>query len=210
MADEETPKGEDKAFSQADLEAAVAKATEGMKTKMEELLGETKAAKAKAREIEDAKAKAEEEAARKAGDTEALEKSWSEKLAKEVAGRDGEIESLRSVVNSLTVGAEAARLAGEIAVPGSAKVLERFARDRLTVEMDNGQARLRILDADGKPSAMTIDDLKQEFASDDGLKPLIVGSKASGGGAANANGSAGQPVSKLVAKVPKLAELPEK
>ena len=62
----------------------------GLKAKVEELLGEKKAAEKARREAEE-KARAEaEEAARKSGNVEELEKSWSEKYNR----REAELLSL--------------------------------------------------------------------------------------------------------------------
>ena len=66
--------GVDVAALQAELAA--------LKGHHEKLLGETKAAKAKAKEEAEAARVAAEEAARKSGDVSALDKSWQEKYAK--------------------------------------------------------------------------------------------------------------------------------
>ena len=179
-------------FTQEQVEQMIAEATKGLKAKTDELLSETKAAKA-AREAAEAKAQQEaEEAARKAGDTEALEKSWQDKLAKIESAKDEETQSLRSMVESLTVGQQATQIAAELAVQGSATVLERLIAPRLGYEMKDGQARVVVKDAQGKPSALTVEELKAEITADPAYAPLIAASKASGGGAAHANGGAGK------------------
>ena len=195
MSEQDTPKGEAETFSQDQVNemiaAAVEKETGGLKSKVDELLGESKAAKAKAKEEAEARAKAADEAAKKSGDVEALEKSWQEKLAQAERERDAQLSGLQSTVEALTVGSAAKDIAAELAIQGSASVLERIARDRLSVEMTDEGPRVRVKDATGKPSAATLDDLKAELTNDSALKPLIIGGKASGGGAANANGGAG-------------------
>ena len=216
MSDEETPKGEQtpepKTFTEEQVRELLEKETSGLKSKLDELLGEAKTAKQKAKEEAKAREEAAAEAARKAGDVEALEKSWQEKLAKTAAEKDEQLKSLQQTVESLTVGATATALAAELAVQGSASVLERIARDRLTVEMTEEGPKVRVKDASGKPSAATLDDLKAELSNDPALKPLIVGSKASGGGAAGANGGAGKPnglAGAIAAKVPGFSSLPQ-
>lgn len=172
-------------FTSEQVAEMVAKETAGLKAKVDELLGESKSAK-------DAKRKAEEEAAKKSGDIEALEKSWSEKMAAEVSKAQGDADNLRALVDKLTVGATSAKLASELAVPGSAKVLEALIAPRLAAEIKDGEARVVVKDPSGKPSAFTLDDLKAELMKDAALAPILVGSKASGGGAAGGNGGAAQ------------------
>ncbi|MEO1108270.1 MAG: hypothetical protein AAFX90_10140 [Pseudomonadota bacterium] len=197
------------------LEANNAKrdeAEKGLKSKVEELITERKADQAKAKEAEEVAAKAAEEAAKKAGDIEALEKSWGEKLNKAVGDKDAKIAGLEKTVDTLTVGAKATEIAAELAVQGSASVLERIVRDRLSVEMTETGPLIRVKDAQGQPSALSIDELKSELSNDEALKPLIVGSKASGGGAAGAGGGAGKSnglAGAISAAVPGFSNLPK-
>lgn len=191
MAEEETPKGDDKTFSQADMDAAIEKATGGLKAKVEELLGEAKAAKAKAKEEAEAAAKAAEAKAKQDGDVEALTKSWEAKFAKLTAEKDAALEAATGTINTLTVGKTAAELAGQLAVEGSAPVLERIIRDRLAVDMKDGAPVVTVRDAAGKPSALTLQEFTEELKADRALAPLISASRASGGGAASTTGGAG-------------------
>lgn len=174
---------EDVAALKAQLSEAL-KGIEALKAKNEELLGETKAAKQKAREREEAAQKAAEEAAAKSGDVESLTKSWQEKLTKREAELKAEVEKRDAQLMQLTVGATAQNIAGDLAVPGSAGVLAKLVRERLKYE----DGKVAVLDAEGKPSALTVDELKKEIAEDPALAPLIAGSRASGGGAAGAKG----------------------
>lgn len=201
-----------KTFTEDQVQEMIEKATGGLKAKVDELLGEKKQASAKAKEAEEAAAKAAEEAARKQGDTEALDKSWAKKLADAEAAHKAQIEALQGNLQGLTVGAAAKDIAAEMAVQGSASVLERIVRDRLSYEMTDEGAKVRVLDASGKPSAATLDDLKAELANDAALKPLISGTKASGGGAAGAGGGAARPnglAGAISAKVPGFSSLPQ-
>lgn len=163
----------------------------GLKAKLEELLGESKAAKAKAREAEEAAKKAEEERARKAGDVEALENSWKEKLTKREQELLAEREGLAGQIKNLTVGRAATDLAAELAVQGSAKALLPHIQSRLSMDIRDGQPTVVVLDANGKPSAATLEELKAEFVNDPAFAPLIVGSKASGSGASGAKPGGG-------------------
>lgn len=138
---------------------------------------ETAAEKAR-REAEEARL----EAAKKSGDTEALEKSWQQKLSTREAELTAELERYKGTVTSLTSGQTATKLASELSVQGSADVLMPHIERRLKTEYrENGPVTV-VLDKDGKPSAMSVDDLKKEFAENPAFAPLIVGSKASGAG----------------------------
>lgn len=172
-------------------EAKAASVAQGLKAKNDELLGEKKAAAAKAKEAEEAAARIAEEAAKKTGDLEALEKSWGGKLTKAEEGYKATIAAQQKAIEGLTIGAAAKDIAAEMAVQGSASLLERVVRDRLSVEMGEDGPKIRVMDANGKPSALSLDDLKNELRGDPALKPIITASKANGGGAAGANGGAG-------------------
>lgn len=189
MAEDQTTETETKeapaTFTQEQVEAMIAEKTSGLQSKLDELLGETKKAKA-------ARAKAQEDAAKAAGDIEALEKSWSEKLAAREAELSEGLTQRDRLVNELTAGAAASKLAAELAVPGSASVLEALIAQRVAAEIKDGQVRVVVRDKAGKPSASTLDDLKAELIADPALAPLLVGSKAKGGGAAGGDGGAGE------------------
>ena len=58
--------------------------------------------------------------------------------------------------------------------------MSRFIEERLTLDENNN---VRVLDLQGKPSAMTIDDLKQEFKASAMFQDIVVINNSSGGGA---------------------------
>lgn len=160
----------------------------GLKAKVEELLNEKKTEKTAREQAEAAKRQADEEAARKAGDVQALELSWKQKLETTEGTYKQQLDAANKQIYSLTVGQTATSLAAELAVQGSASVLLPHLERRLSVEIVDGSPQLRVLDLQGKPSAATIDDLRQEFVSNAAFAPLITGSKASGGGAGGVKG----------------------
>jgi len=133
---------------------------------------------------------AAEEAAKKSGDVEALEKSWQDKLTAREAELTGQLTGYEKMVSDMTAGAQALKLAAEMSIPGSADAMLPHIKSRLTTEIHEGKPVLRVLDADGKPSALSIDDLRKEFENNKAFAPLLIGSHASGGGAVN-NGKEG-------------------
>ena len=171
--------------------ADMQKQVDALRAKNDELLTETKAAK-KARHDTEEKAKGEiEEAARKAGDVGALEKSWQEKFAKREAELNDAIQATYGQLRNVTVNATANSIAAVLAVQGSASVLLPHIERRLSLETRDGKPVLVVLDKDGKPSAATVDELKQEISNNPAFAPLIVGSMASGaGGSAGKGGGA--------------------
>lgn len=156
----------------------------GLINKNKELLDELKKIKAKAREEEAAKSKAEEEAAKKAGDIEALEKSWNEKLDKSVAEKQAVIDALQGSLDELLVDNVAQQMANEIGTKGNESILIPHIKQRLAVEERDGSHITTVRDLQGKPSALTLEDLKTEFIGNAAFAPVIVGSRANGGGAA--------------------------
>lgn len=126
--------------------------------------------------------KAAQDVARKNGDVAALEESWKEKLVAETKSRDEKIGEYERMTNRLTIGAASARLSSEMALDGSASVLEPHIERRLTVEIRDGMPIVRVLSKDGKPSAMSLTDLRKEFEENPAFAPLLSGSKASGSG----------------------------
>lgn len=167
----------------------------GLKSKVQELLDEKKAEAEKRKAAEDQARLDREEALRKSGNVEELEKSWSEKYSRREAELTGTLESERNTlqgqIRDLTVGRTATEIATTLAIPGSAKALLPHIERRLSVEQRDGKPTVVVLDAAGKLSAATLDELKAEFTNDPAFGPLIVGSKASGGGAGGAGKGGG-------------------
>jgi hypothetical protein len=173
----------------------------GLKAKNAELLAEKKEIERKAREAEDTARQEREEAARKSGNVEELERSWTEKFNRREAELNGMLEQERGTlsgqIRDLTVGRTATDIASALAVQGSAKALLPHIERRLSVEQRDGKPVVVVLDQQGKLSAATLDELKAEFANDTAFAPLIAGSKASGGGAAGAGGGGGAAKGKI-------------
>lgn len=147
--------------------------------------------KALLKEKADAKSAAQaaaDEAAKKSGDVEALEKSWADKLQAETSARDEKLKSLQARISDMTSGASARAIAAELAIPGSAEALIPHIASRLKTEFGDGDPIVRVLDVNGKPSAMSVEDLKKEISNNKAFAPLIVGSQANGDGKPGSKG----------------------
>ena len=159
------------------------------------------------REAAEQARKAKEDAAKKSGDTEALEKSWREKLEAREAELTAELEKREQAVSSLTVGATANQVAAEL-FGEHAKLMLPHINARLSYELKDGKPEVRVLE-DGKPSAKSLDDLKAEIKNSDDFAPFVVGSRAKGpGGHASPGGPSGKKFADMSGE--ELKELREK
>jgi len=191
----------DDTFTQADIDKAIKAAIDannadrdtseaGLKKKVDELLAEKKTEAEKARAAQEEAVRIAEEAARKSGDVEALEKSWSDKFNKAAEESKEALASATSVINKLTAGSAAKDIAASLAVKGSEGILEQLITPRLGVDMRDGGAIVTILDEHGKPSALSVDEFKESLTSNAAMAPLLAGTKGNGGGATSQNGRA--------------------
>jgi len=156
---------------------------------VERLREEVQKVNAKNRELLEARAKAKKEAeqaaldaAKKSGDLESLEKSWQKKIETTEHELRAEIQQYEQMLASITSGAEARRLAADLALPGHADLLMPHIAGRLKTEIRDGKPTVRVLDRDGTPSAMTVDDLRKEIMGTELFAPILAGSKANGAG----------------------------
>ncbi|MEO0376331.1 MAG: hypothetical protein AAF329_17260 [Cyanobacteria bacterium P01_A01_bin.17] len=136
---------------------------------------------------------AENEKHKKKGDIEALEKSWAEKYEKLREEFGGKLSQKDTQIETLLVDSTARQLAGQLAVEGSADALYLPIKSRLAVAERDGKLTTAVLGDDGKPSAATIDELKQEFTGNAAYAPLIAASKGSGSGANGSQNGSGAP-----------------
>lgn len=164
---------------------------DALKAKNDELLTEKKTAQQKAREAEAAAKKKADDAARSNGDIEALEKSWSDKFEKLKTDMQATIDDKSSKLNGMLVDSVAQQVASDIAQKGSSSVLEPHILKRLEAGERDGKPVTTVLDADGKPSALSLDELKQEFVNNPVFAGVIEGSKATGGGAFGSHNNGG-------------------
>jgi len=153
------------------------------------LLSEKAAAKKLAEEAEQQAKEKEEESLKKSGDVEALLKSHKNEIARLKADYEAKLQTEKEKhendVKELTVDKAASSLSHEIAMPGYARFLEADIKKRLI----NEGTDIKILDKDGNPTFLTMDDLKQEIINNPEYERLLVGTKASGAGVISNNAS---------------------
>lgn len=172
---------------------------DGLKRKQTELMDELKGYKRTQKEKEEQLAREREELLAKSGDVDALRKSYEEKIGKISNEFSSKESQYQQQLQRLTVGQAATTLAAELAIPGSAAVLLPHIQARLSMEIRDGVPVTVVVGADGKPSAMTIEDLKSELAANQAFAPIIAASKAAGGGA-QGGGSGGGASKKVLSR----------
>lgn len=118
--------------------------------------------------------------ARKKGDIETLEKSWAKKVEEAEKTANEKINKLAANLKSTLIDNESGKLAGEISK--APKIMQKLIKERLAVDLDGENPVVKILDASGKPSALTLDELKKEFVDNKDYADIIIASKASGSG----------------------------
>lgn len=167
------------------VEGAVqASELDGIKANRDALLAEKKEQQRLAQEAEAERLRIERDAqeaeARRSGNLEAIENSWKEKLALRESELTSQLTQAQQKNYELTVGRQAQELAGELAKPNAQRLLAKEIKERLTLD-ENGN--IRVLDLQGKPSALTIDELKAQLRADPTYQDIIVINNSSGGGA---------------------------
>ena len=121
-------------------------------------------------------------------DHEAMKNSYEKKLS-DAAKASGEVVAKKDkfIKNSL-IDAKALELATKISK--APKLMLPHIKARLSADLDGDDPKTVVLDADGKPSAYTLEDLAQEFVANKDFADIVIGSKASGGNASPRNSAA--------------------
>lgn len=138
-----------------------------------------KDAEAKAKELEEKLAGLEGDDARKKGDIAAIDKSWQGKLDEAKKAHKEDVAKYQGAFKKRYIDAEANAIATKISKVPS--LLSRVIRERLTVDFDGDEPTVRVLDAEGKASALTLEDLQKEIVANAEYADIIIASKASGG-----------------------------
>lgn len=161
-----------------------------IKSKNDELLGETKRAKQRSREAEQTAQQESEERARKAGDFEQLFKS--SELQK--SDLQKQLESLQDSISNEKKETVVLKLAAELAEGDDVENLAYLIKDRLKYH----EGEIKVLNSKGELTVSSLNDLKAEIQSTSRFKSLLKGSQATGG---SANGNrASSSTSKTVSR----------
>lgn len=125
----------------------------------------------------------------KEGGSSARERQLQKELDKVTKERDELNSSLGGQLDEILLDGVADKMSAELT--DSPKLMRPHILSRLAVEVENGKRVTRVKDVDGEISAMTLDELKSEFQSNDEFASIIRGSEASGSGAQGGKGGNG-------------------
>lgn len=118
---------------------------------------------------------------RKEKDIKTLDESWKTKLAEKESELGEKLSKKDQFIKKNLVKTTAEKIAGKIStVPA---LMAKAIAERLTVDFEDDEPVLVILDKDGEPSDMSLEKLEKEFVANKEYASIIVGSKASGSGA---------------------------
>jgi hypothetical protein len=143
---------------------------------------------AKAAKAEAAKLKAEMEElkgndARKNGDVKTLDESWKAKLAERENEHKATTGKLTGMLDTHLRQNVARELASKIS--NSPSLLMPHILPRIKVDLTGDSPVTRILDAEGKISALTMEDLQKEIAGNKEFAPIIIANRGGGSGGAS-------------------------
>lgn len=150
-----------------------------------------KDAEKEAKELRERLESIEGDDARKKGDIATLEKSWQSKLEKQREEYEAKVSKLTSHTTKTLVDNVASQLAHKIS--NAPAIIMPHIKSRLIADFEGDTPVTRVLDKDGKPSALTIDELANEFVANKDFSAIITASKASGGAARPSQNGGGAP-----------------
>ena len=146
-------------------------------------------AEAKLREAQEELDRINGDDARKKGDIATLEKSWQKKLDDTKAEYEGKVSKLTTHTTKTLVDNVATQIATKISKAPA--LLLPHVKSRLQADFEGDSPVTRVLDKDGKPSAMTVEELAAEFVANKDFSAIITASKASGGAGKPSNNNGG-------------------
>ena len=146
-------------------------------------------AEAKLREAQEELDRINGDDARKKGDIATLEKSWQKKLDDTKAEYEGKVSKLTTHTTKTLVDNVATQIATKIS--NAPALLLPHIKSRLQADFEGDSPVTRVLDKDGKPSAMTVEELAAEFVANKDFSAIITASKASGGAGKPSNNNGG-------------------
>lgn len=113
-------------------------------------------------------------------DLAAIEESYKTKATEADTKHKEDLKTLNRRLDAATRTAAAIKIANELS--DSPALMLPYITKRLSVEFgeDGDEAIIRVKGADGKPSALTLDDLKKELVANADLAAIIRGSKGTG------------------------------
>ena len=118
---------------------------------------------------------------RQAEDAQKIDRDWKKKYDKDTGGLNAKLSAKDAFIKKTMIEGAANAIANKIST--SPKLLAKAIADRLTVDFDGDEPELIINGDDGKPNGMSLEKLEKEFRDNKEYAAIIIGSKATGGGA---------------------------
>ena len=161
-------------------------------------------------EIEAEKAAREEELLKKAGNTEALEKSYKDREAKRKAEYEASIAERDKEIDQFSRGAAIDQLLDGKVIPRAKDWLKKEVLSRTRLEKDaDGKRVIRVLDESGNPTATGLEEfIKSNVLDNKDNAPFIIAGRASGGGTGGANAGGGSGAGKKTITLAAFNNLP--
>ena len=161
-------------------------------------------------EIEAEKASREEELLKKAGNTEALEKSYKDREAKRKAEYEASIAERDREIDQFSRGAAIDQLLDGKVIPRAKDWLKKEVLNRTRLEKDaDGKRVIRVLDDAGNPTATGLEEfIKSNVLDNKDNAPFIIAGRASGGGTGGANAGGGSGAGKKTITLAAFNNLP--
>jgi len=143
-----------------------------------------------------AREEADKKKAKDSNDWESYEKSLREQHTKALTKLQDEseqkINTLMNQVKSMTAGTAASDMANKLAIDShAAENIRDYVSSRLSVDTSGDKPRVVVMDTEGNPTALTLDEFEAEVREMPRFQHVISGSKASGGGASGGNHKGG-------------------
>ena len=140
------------------------------------LLKERDEALARLREIDASKEQADRQEKIKAGKIEELQASWEKKYNEDISQHEEKIKSLKTAIAQQARKSVVTTTAADMMLDEYRHIGELLLKDRLKVEVDEkGEAKVLVLDADGKSTKGTVEELVKEIKGDNRYKKLVKG-----------------------------------
>lgn len=149
-----------------------------------------KAAEKAAKDAQDALDALKDDTSRKNGDVAALEASYKQKLIDAEKAKKAAEDALTAERQDRHATSVADGIAKRFTVP---TLVKGEIAKRLAVEMHDGKAVVRVLDKDGRPSALSVQDLEKEFVDNPDFKAIVIASKGTGSAGPLATGAVPAP-----------------
>lgn len=126
-----------------------------------------------------------EDGKKKGQDVSDMEASYKKMLEDQKATLETSHAETQKALKAATKDVAKKELLGKLTDPDSADLLEPHIDRRLKVEIVDGRAITRVLDKDGKMSAMSLSDLEAEIRADKKFAAVLTASRGSGTGGAS-------------------------